>query len=71
MRQIVESKITWRGSLSDLATDVAYLLTKQEGEQFMREIERFLLLPHLESKWCGEGHREDPDQPFSGAPPKQ
>lgn len=56
MRKIVETTIRWRGSLTDLATDVADLLTVEEGEQFVHELNRFLLLPHLQEKWQGKGH---------------
>ena len=58
MRKIVESNIIWRGSVSDLATDTAYLLTKAEGEELIRELERFQRLPHLQEKWKARGREE-------------
>jgi hypothetical protein len=58
MRKIVEAKIPWRGSLTDLVTDVAYLLTPEEGQQFLAEVKRYLTLPHLADKWQGKGHTE-------------
>ncbi len=63
MRRIVESEIKWRGSISDLVTDVAYLLTPPEGLEFLREVQRYLSLPHLADKWQGRGHTEIPDPP--------
>jgi hypothetical protein len=58
MRKIVESTITWRGSITDLATDVAWLMTPAEGEEFVRELERFLRVPGEAHKWAGKGHEE-------------
>jgi hypothetical protein len=58
MLRIVESQITWRGSLTDLVTDVSYLLTPEEGRQFIQEMERYLRTPHLASKWQGKGRTE-------------
>lgn len=43
--------IPWRGSVTDLATDCAALLTREQGEAFVRELERFLTLPHLSGKF--------------------
>lgn len=57
-KKIVESDIRWRGSISDLATDTAYLLTKEEGEQLIQELQRFQGLPHLQEKWKGRGREE-------------
>ncbi len=56
MIKVVESKIPWRGSITDLATDVAFLLTPEEGEQLIAELRRFQTLPHLREKWEGKGH---------------
>jgi hypothetical protein len=58
MRKIVESTITWRGSVTDLATDVAGLLTPEEGQELIRELERFQREPYLRLKWQGKGHEE-------------
>lgn len=55
MSKIVQSTIIWRGSITDLATDVAYLLTKEQGEELMRELQRFQRMPHLADKWQGKG----------------
>ena len=56
MRKIVEQTIPWRGSVTDLATDVAYLLTPEEGDALIRELSRFRSYPHLAEKWAGKGH---------------
>lgn len=58
MRKIVESTITWRGSITDLATDVAWLLTPEEGKEFVRELERFQQKEpsYLLHKFGGKGH---------------
>lgn len=47
--------------MTDLATDVAYLLTKEEGEKLMAELHRFQTFPHLARKWQGKGHEETID----------
>lgn len=66
MRVAVESTIRWRGSVTDLATDVADLLTPEEGKKLISELQRFQTLPHLAHKWAGKGHEEVPDGSFSG-----
>lgn len=58
IRKYVESQITWRGSLTDLLTDVAYLLTPEEGEQLAKDLDRYLTDPDLAHKWQGQGHKE-------------
>lgn len=35
-------ELIWRGSITDLATDLAYLLTPEQGEALTKELERFL-----------------------------
>ena len=60
MRKIVESNIRWRGSVTDLATDVAYLLTSEEGKTLVGELVRFQV--SVPAKWAGKGHEEtEPD----------
>lgn len=34
-------ELIWRGSVTDLATDIAYLLTPEQGERLARELDRF------------------------------
>ena len=58
MRKVVESQIPWRGSVTDLATDVAWLLTPEEGDELIRELQRFRRLPHLAEKWEGKGFEQ-------------
>lgn len=58
-RVVVGRTIPWRGSITDLATDVADLLTKKEGQKLIAELDRFQRLPHLADKWAGSGHTED------------
>lgn len=53
-RPYTEQTITWRGSITDLATDVAYLLTRQDGADLIHELQRFLTLPHLADKFQGK-----------------
>ncbi len=57
-RVAVKRTIPWRGSITDLATDVADLLTKEEWQKLIAELERFQQLPHLAKKWAGSGHTE-------------
>jgi len=58
MRKTVESTITWRGSITDLATDVAWLLTPEEGKELVRELQRFQETApvYLLHRWGGKGH---------------
>ncbi len=70
MRKILESKIQWRGSVTDLATDVAYLLTPEEGESLIRELLRFQEEPHLADKWAGRGHEEVDGAQYSSTRPR-
>lgn len=58
-RVVVYRTIRWRGSITDLATDAAALLTKEEGLQLIAELQRFQDKPHLADKWAGDGFRED------------
>lgn len=58
MRRIVARQIRWRGSITDLATDVADLLTPQEGAALIVELVRFHSEPHLRQKWAGSGHED-------------
>ncbi len=59
MRKIVEQTIPWRGSVTDLATDVAWLLTPKGGKELISELQRFLDLPDEAHKWGGKGHRDE------------
>lgn len=47
--------ITYRGSVTDLATDAAYLLTPEQGAELVRELQRFLMV--LPAKFQGKGRR--------------
>lgn len=58
MFKIVESTITWRGSITDLATDVAWLLTPEEGRELVRELEAFQRDPRGKGKFAGKGHEK-------------
>jgi hypothetical protein len=51
--------IIWRGSITDLAPDVADLLTQEDGQLLIEELQRFQRLPHLHEKWAGSGHEDD------------
>ncbi len=62
-RKIVESRIPWRGSITDLVTDIAYLLTPKDGAKLVEEINRYLNSPHLAPKWQGKGYIEVTDEP--------
>ncbi len=46
----VGATIRWRGSVSDLATDCAALLTRGQGYQLLTELQRFL----RDSQWSGK-----------------
>lgn len=35
-------ELIWRGSITDLATDIAYFLTPEQGEALAKELDRFL-----------------------------
>lgn len=63
MRRVVERTIRWRGSITDLATDVADLLTPKEGRILIDELERFLRERHVRGKWAGRGHEVETAQP--------
>ncbi len=65
MRRIVEQPVLWRGSITDLATDIAFLLTPEEGERLRQAIDRLLTFPHLAHKWQGRGHEEVATSPSS------
>ncbi len=58
-RAYVRRTIVWRGSITDLATDVADLLTPEEGRTLIDELQRFQRLPHLREKWAGNGHTKE------------
>lgn len=44
-------EITWRGSVTDLATDIAYLLTPDQGRALTEELSRFQRTQ--KQKFCG------------------
>jgi len=46
--------IPWRGSVTDLATDCAYVLTRAQGHELVAELTRFLTLSHLREKFQGK-----------------
>jgi hypothetical protein len=50
--------IKWYGSVSDLATDCANLLTPEQGIELINQLTSFLTKPHLQDKWCGRGFNE-------------
>lgn len=55
-KKVVESSIRWRGSITDLATDCAYLLTAEEAKILVNELMRFVESPKLsEEKLRGKG----------------
>ncbi len=64
-RVYVRRTVVWRGSITDLATDVADLLTPEEGQSLIEELQRFQRLPHLHEKWAGIGHTEDERHRFA------
>lgn len=45
--RVVESNIRWRGSVTDLATDCAYLLTRDEVLELARTLQSFADMPAL------------------------
>jgi hypothetical protein len=45
-------QITWRGSVTDLATDCANLLTMEQGRELVAELERFLCDRDFMDKFC-------------------
>ena len=58
IKKIVESVIHWRGSVTDLATDCASLLTWREGHEFQCELDRFQSTLKLrDEKFQGNGHQ--------------
>lgn len=50
MKKIVEQDIRWRGSVTDLATDCAYLLTREEALELAATLQRFADSPKLSSE---------------------
>lgn len=55
-KTVVESSIRWRGSVTDLATDCAYLLTVEEAKVLANELLRFVKSPTLsKEKLRGKG----------------
>jgi len=45
--------ITYRGSVTDLATDCAYLLTPEQGMELARELRRLVAVPGKYRKAIG------------------
>ncbi len=58
MRKSIQQEIIWRGSITDLATDVAYLLNKEDGKKLIDELNRFQNESHLADKWQDKGFEE-------------
>ncbi len=58
MKKVVQSDIIWRGSITDLATDVAYLLTIEQADELIKELRRFQNNTHLNDKFQGKGFEE-------------
>jgi hypothetical protein len=53
-----EPTITWRGSVTDLATDCAYLLTPKQGLELAAELVRFFESERLsKEKYKAGGER--------------
>ncbi len=60
MKKILEQNIRWRGSITDLATDCAYLLTEQQGLELARELLRFLGKKELVAeKYLARGYEDE------------
>jgi hypothetical protein len=55
VRKVLEQDIRWRGSVTDLATDCAHLLTEEQGLELARELLRFLGRPSL-TKYKASGY---------------
>ncbi len=54
-----EHIITWRRSITDLATDCAYLLTPKQGLELAAELQRFHDNEKLRAdKYLGQGEEE-------------
>jgi hypothetical protein len=54
-----EPVIYWRGSISDLATDCAYLLTPAQGLELAAELKRFYESERLRAeKYLAQGGGE-------------
>ncbi len=58
MKTIIKKTIIWRGSITDLATDVADILTIDEADILIAELRRFQNTPILNDKYNGKGHKE-------------
>ena len=59
MKKTIESTIRWRGSITDLATDVAYLLTPEEGLRLAEQLKEFAESPRLSTeKYRGKGYEK-------------
>jgi hypothetical protein len=61
VKRLVPTHIRWYGSVTDLATDCAHLLTREEGLALAAELQRFASEPHLREKFAGKGFEEVPD----------
>lgn len=60
MKVIRLSTITWRGSVGDLATDCAYLLTPAEGRELARILIAFADNPkQTADKYQAQGRTEE------------
>lgn len=60
MKTVVQKDVRWRGSVTDLATDCAELLTAEQGLELARELVRFLSSPGLMAqKYLSRGFKEE------------
>ena len=53
--EVIETAIIWRGSITDVATDIAYLIDQQLAHQLIAELTRFI--NYVPDKFQGKGFK--------------
>jgi len=60
MKRLAKKSVPWHGSVTDLATDCAALLTREEGRALAAELSRFAASDTVSAeKFLGEGWEEE------------